>query len=113
MNKTKIKTEKRLRLKNRIRSRVSGTGARPRLSVFKSNRFIYAQIIDDQKAVTLASASDIKETKGSKVERAASVGKEIAGKSKIKEVVFDRNGFKYTGRVKALADAAREAGLIF
>ena len=116
MNKSKLKTEKRIRLKKRIRARVTGTAERPRLCVFKSNRFIYSQIIDDGKAITLVSASDKNMKKGTKMERAIEVGKELAksaSSKKISEVVFDRGGFRYTGRVKALADAAREGGLIF
>ena len=108
--------QKRARLKKKIRSKISGTLERPRLSVFKSNKFIYAQIIDDTKGSTLASASDVKETKGTKSERAMLVGTEIANASKekkITKVVFDRNGFRYTGRIKALADSARSGGLEF
>jgi large subunit ribosomal protein L18 len=117
MNKTQIKTEKRVRLHKKIRTRVSGTESRPRLSVFRSNKFMYAQIIDDAKATTLVSASDIGlSDKLSKVERAKKVGTTLAEKAKkaqITKVVFDRGGFAYAGRVQALADAAREAGLIF
>lgn len=110
------KTDKRIRLKNKIRSKIFGTKERPRLSVFRSNKFIYAQVIDDQSNKTLAEASDIKITKGTKTERAKQVGKMIAEKSKlakINQVVFDRNGFKYTGRVKLVADEARAGGLKF
>jgi large subunit ribosomal protein L18 len=110
------KQEKRIRLKSKIRTKVSGTSARPRLTVFRSNAYISAQIIDDSKGVTLVSASDMKITKGTKSERSLIVGEEIAKNAKAKgitTVVFDRNGFKYTGRVKALADKAREGGLIF
>jgi large subunit ribosomal protein L18 len=110
------KTEKRSRLKAKIRSRVFGTAATPRLSVFKSNRFMYAQVIDDEKRVTLAAASDMTLKKGTKTERAKHVGELIATAAKAKgitKVVFDRNGFKYTGRVRALADEARAQGLIF
>ncbi len=113
---TSNKNDKRLRLKKKIRMKVSGTAEMPRLSVYRSNKFIYAQVIDDTKGVTLASASDVTLTKGTKIERAEKVGGLIAEASlakKIKEVVFDRNGFKYTGRVKLLADAARKAGLVF
>ena len=113
---TAKKQTKRTRLHKRIRSRVSGTAACPRLAVFRSNQFIYAQVIDDLAAKTLASASDIKATAGTKTERAQAVGKDIAAaakKSGITKVVFDRGGFKYTGRIKTLADAAREAGLTF
>lgn len=112
----KTKIDKRIRLKAKIRSKIKGTNDTPRLSVFRSNKFIYAQIIDDTKGVTLVEASDIKTTKGTKTERAQIVGKEIATKAKAKgiaSVVFDRNGFKYTGRVKLVADEARKGGLKF
>ena len=112
----KKKNEKRIRLKAKIRSRVSGTKARPRLSVFRSNKFIYAQVIDDSNGKTLAQANDAKIDKGTKSERAKQVGTLIAvvcKKLKISEVVFDRNGFKYTGRIKLVADQAREGGLKF
>ena len=95
---------------------MEGTVLRPRLSVFRSNKFIYAQLIDDQTGKTLAEASDIKITKGTKIERAKQVGKmiaEVALGKKIKTIVFDRNGFKYTGRVKLVADEARASGLKF
>lgn len=115
--KTNIKTEKRARLHKKIRSRVEGTGERPRLAVFRSNRYMYAQLIDDVLAITLASASDISLTdKMSKVARAETVGKKLAAEAKKKNittVVFDRGGFSYRGRVQALADGAREGGLIF
>lgn len=110
------KDEKRIRLKAKIRAKIAGTLARPRLSVFRSNKFIYAQVIDDQKSKTLTQASDVKMTKGTKTERAKQVGKMIAEackKIKIDKVVFDRNGFKYTGRIKLVADEARVAGLKF
>lgn len=115
--KTNLKTEKRARLHKKIRSRISGTGERPRLAVFRSNRYMYAQLIDDVKGVTLVSASDLSlSDKMNKVERAKTVGKslaEAAKKASITTVVFDRGGFSYRGRVQALADAAREAGLQF
>jgi large subunit ribosomal protein L18 len=107
---------KRARRHKRIRSRVAGTAERPRLAVFKSNKFIYAQIIDDIKAVTLCSASDIKNATGTKTSRAEAVGKtiaEAAKKQNITTVVFDRGGFRFTGRVKTLADSARSHGLVF
>ena len=117
------KQDKRIRLKRKIRSKVVGTKDRPRLSVFRSNKFIYAQVIDDTMGKTLASASDLprrvkagKKTKGTKIERAKEVGREIAEiclKAKINKVVFDRNGFKYTGRIKLVADEARNGGLKF
>ena len=115
--KTSIKTEKRARLHKKIRTRVTGTGERPRLAVFRSNRYMYAQLIDDVQAITLASASDIALTgKMTKVERATSVGQKLAEEAKKKNittVVFDRGGFSYRGRVAALAEGARQAGLIF
>ena len=110
------KNDKRIRLKIKIRAKMEGTLLRPRLSVFRSNKFIYAQLIDDIKRKTLAEASDIKIVKGTKTERAKQVGSMIAKKAltkKINTVVFDRNGFKYTGRVKLVAEEARASGLKF
>ena len=110
------KTDKRIRLKKKIRVKMNGTMARPRLSVFRSNKFIYAQVINDESGKTLVQASDIKMTKGTKTERAKEVGKMVADAckgAKISEVVFDRNGFKYTGRIKLVADEARASGLKF
>ncbi|MBO5962940.1 MAG: 50S ribosomal protein L18 [Bacteroidales bacterium] len=110
---------RRLKLKMRIRKRVSGTSNRPRLTVFRSNKEIYAQLIDDIKGVTVASASTMEknfERKGTKTERAVVVGKSIAERAKamgIESVIFDRNGYLYHGRVKSLADSARENGLKF
>ena len=112
---------KRERRHKRIRARVSGTAERPRLAVFKSNKFMYAQLIDDVAGTTLASASDIKAKDGkadkrTKTERAIAIGAEIAEKAKqnnITSIVFDRGGFRFTGRVKALATSAREQGLVF
>lgn len=110
------KQSNRLRRQARIRAKISGSAIKPRLNVFRSNANIYAQIIDDVAGVTLAAASDLKTETGTKTQRAQTVGKQIAelAKSlKIEGVVFDRGGFTYHGRVKALADAAREAGLNF
>lgn len=110
------KIEKRIRLKKKIRTKINGTAKIPRLSVFRSNNYMYAQIIDDINCVTIASASDIKVKTGTKTERSKAIGEEVAKKAVakgIKSCVFDRNGFKYTGRVKALADAARSGGLKF
>lgn len=114
------KVERRNRIRMRIRKRVSGTGSYPRLSVFRSNKEIYVQIIDDTKSATLAAASSRDKTltgkKQNKIDQAKAVGAAIAEKAKaagIAEVVFDRGGYLYHGRVKALADAAREAGLKF
>src|ERR1035437_6318380 len=115
-NKHKNKNMKRMRLKAKIRAKMQGTAERPRLSVFRSNKFIYAQVINDVLGKTLAQANDAKIKKGTKTERAKEVGKMIAEeclKHKIKKVVFDRNGFKYTGRIKLAADGARAGGLSF
>lgn len=100
----------------RIRSRAHGTADMPRLSVFRSNTSIYAQLINDDEAVTLGAASDVKETSGTKTERAKNVGlaiAKIAQDKNISKVVFDRGGFMYTGRVAAVAEGAREGGLEF
>lgn len=113
------KLVKRAKIKRRIRKKISGTSAMPRLSVFRSNKQIYAQLIDDINGVTLASASSYKNdaaNKGNKTEQAAVVGKLIAEKAVkagVEKCVFDRNGYLYHGRVKSLADAAREGGLKF
>jgi large subunit ribosomal protein L18 len=114
------KIERRTRIKSRVRTIISGTADRPRLSVFRSNKQIYAQIIDDVNGATLAAASSADKTiagkEGNKSEKAAMVGKLVAEKAVaagITEVVFDRNGYLYHGRVKQLADAAREGGLKF
>jgi len=113
------KNDRRLRIKRRIRKIVSGTAEQPRLAVFRSNKEIYAQIINDATGTTLVSASskqkDIK-AKGTKTEVAAIVGKAVAEKAikaGIKSIAFDRGGYLYHGRVKALAEAAREGGLKF
>jgi large subunit ribosomal protein L18 len=108
----------RERRHRRVRKKVFGTAARPRLSVFRSNRGIFAQLIDDDSGRTLASASwlALKRFKGTKSEQATEVGKLLAKTAKaagIEEVVFDRSGFLFHGRVKALADGAREGGLKF
>ena len=110
---------RRFKLKMRIRKKVSGTSERPRLTVFRSNKEIYAQLIDDVKGITLVSASTVEKTfenKGTKTEQAIIVGKNIAERAKsigIESVVFDRNGYLYHGRIKSLADSARENGLKF
>jgi large subunit ribosomal protein L18 len=111
------KEKRKLKIKARIRKKISGTAERPRLSVFRSNKQIYAQLIDDATGTTLASASSLKmEEKLPKKEMAAKVGELIAKNAKeagIEKVVFDRNGYLYHGRVKELADAARKGGLKF
>jgi len=116
------KDEQRRRVHARVRTRVNGTAERPRLSVYRSVGHIYTQVIDDRSRRTLASASSVdKEIKkalkgGGNIASAKAVGKVIAERAKaagVSKVVFDRGGYKYHGRVKALADAAREAGLQF
>lgn len=111
------KVQKRIRIKRRVRGKISGSSELPRLTVYKSNKEIYAQLVDDVSGKTLASASSrALETRGSKTEVSTAVGKAIAEKAKeagVSAVVFDRNGFVYHGRIKALADSAREAGLKF
>lgn len=114
------KKEKRIRVKRRVRKNIFGTAEKPRLSVYRSNKEIYAQLIDDNSGKTLAFASsrekEVAGKKGTKTEISALVGKELAKKAKtsgVETVVFDRNGFVYHGRVKALADGAREEGLKF
>ncbi len=100
----------------RVRKRVHGTPQRPRLSVFRSLSHIYGQIIDDDSGATLASASDLNGAEGSKTERAAAVGAQLARAARdagVSAIVFDRGGYRYHGRVRALAEAAREGGLDF
>lgn len=109
--------ERRERIKLGIRKKVNGTTSRPRLSVFKSNTGIYAQIIDDIKGVTVASASTVELGKKTvNIENSKNVGKKIAEKaiaSGVQEIVFDRNGYLYHGNIKAFAEGAREGGLKF
>lgn len=110
------KIQKRIRRHKRVRAKIIGTAKIPRLCVFKSNIHIYAQIIDDAKHAVLAQASDLKLKKEKKTDLAVKVGQEIAKLAtdkKIDTVVFDRGGFKYHGRIKALADGARSSGLKF
>jgi large subunit ribosomal protein L18 len=113
------KLKRRAKIKRRIRKKISGTAQLPRLTVFRSNKQIYAQLIDDVNGVTLASASSYNNKateKLAKVAQAAVVGKEVAEKAVkagIQGAVFDRNGYLYHGRVKSLADSAREGGLKF
>ncbi len=116
MNTSNIKKEKRNRRHVRIRTRISGTAEIPRLSVFKSNKHISVQLIDDVSSKTIASVHSRGVTGKNMMEKASNVGTSIAEKAKAKgvtKVVFDRGGFIYTGNVKALADSARGAGLIF
>lgn len=113
------KEQKRDRIKRRVRGKISGSSSAPRLSVYKSNKEIYAQLIDDKEGKTLLSASSREkgvDANGTKTEVATAVGKAIAAKAiaaGFEKIVFDRNGFVYHGRVKAFADGAREGGLKF
>lgn len=114
------KNDRRLRIKNRIRKVVSGTETKPRLAVFRSNKEIYAQVVDDVSGKTLAAASsrdkDLAKSKGNKTELATLVGKSVAEKAMkagVETISFDRGGYLYHGRVKSLAEGAREAGLKF
>lgn len=114
------KSARRQKIKQGLRKRINGTPERPRLAVFRSNKEIYAQVIDDTQAVTIAGTSSrskaLNGQEGNKTEVSRQVGLEIARIAKekgVESVVFDRGGFKYHGRVKALADGAREGGLIF
>jgi len=117
---TNVKTTRRQNIRYRIRAKIAGTAQKPRLSVFRSNTDIYVQLIDDDNSVTLAAASsrdkDIKAQAGTKTEKSKLVGQAIARKAKelgLENVVFDRGGNLYHGRVKQLAEGAREGGLIF
>ncbi|WBL21850.1 MULTISPECIES: 50S ribosomal protein L18 [unclassified Zunongwangia] len=114
------KEKRRLKIRKRIRKNISGTESRPRLSVYRSNKEIYAQIIDDVAGKTLASASsrdkDVKDATGTKSEIANLVGKSLADRAKqsgVETVSFDRGGYLYHGRIKSLAEGAREGGLKF
>ncbi|TME28549.1 MAG: 50S ribosomal protein L18 [Chloroflexi bacterium] len=110
--------ESRTRRHERVREKIRGSGERPRLAVFRSNSHIYAQLIDDDAGTTLVAASsvDAKDAKGNKSERAKAVGSMLGERARakgIEAVVFDRGGYRYHGRIKALGDAARSAGLRF
>lgn len=110
------KIQRRNKIKTRIRGKISGTAARPRMTVFRSNKQIYVQLIDDLAGTTIVATSSKGITEGNKTEIAAKVGENIAKKALeagITEVVFDRNGYLFHGRVKSLADAARNGGLKF
>ena len=113
------KFQRRNKIRRRIRKSVSGTAERPRLSVYRSNKEIYAQLVDDENGVTLASASSLDkamEKEGDKSERAKKVGEQLAKVAKeagVEAVAFDRGGYRYHGRVKSLAEGAREGGLKF
>lgn len=116
MNSNKLRTVRRNRRKRGIRKNIFGTPQRPRLTVFRSSKNIYAQVIDDVAGKTIASASSTTLDKGWNTDAAAQVGQQVAEKAKsagVDQVVFDRNGFNFHGRIKALADGAREGGLKF
>jgi large subunit ribosomal protein L18 len=119
MSKIELNKKRRMRRKKSIRLKINGNSSKPRLSVYKSNKYIYVQAIDDNAGITIVSSSSIKyEGKDKKLNKttAIKVGEEIAKKLKeknIDEVIFDRNGFLYTGKIKALADSARKNGLKF
>ena len=116
MNTSQTKATLRTQRHKRLRHKVTGTAARPRLAVYRSNKFVYAQLINDETGTTLASADSRKETKGTGVEKATAVGATIAKAAtaaKIDTVVFDRGGFQYMGIIKAVAEGAREGGLKF
>jgi large subunit ribosomal protein L18 len=114
-----IKLSRRERIKRGIRKRLTGSAERPRLSVYRSNKGIYAQIIDDNSGITIVSASSLSKdfvANGNKSDHSKAVGKSVAEKALaagVSQVVFDRNGYLYHGRVKSLAEGAREAGLVF
>lgn len=113
------KRERRIRIKQRVRKHINGTAERPRLSVFRSNKEIYAQLVNDQSGVTIITASSLDKSfkkDGTKSEVAREIGKVLAQKASengIESVAFDRNGYLYHGRIKALAEGAREGGLKF
>ena len=122
MNEQKFEQKKRLKRRRRVRKKVFGDSDRPRLSVFRSLRHIYAQIIDDDNAVTVVAAGTLnkefadQDQTGASVKAAAQVGEDLARKALalgIRQVRFDRNGYKFHGRVRALAEAARKTGLVF
>lgn len=118
MKKAKEKNEKLARRHKKIRSIISGTEQRPRVSVFRSNKGMFIQLIDDNSGKTIVSANmkELKDSKDTKIEAAFKLGKMLAEKAsqkKISQAVFDRGGYKYHGRVKAVADGAREGGLVF
>jgi large subunit ribosomal protein L18 len=108
--------QKRKTRHNRVRAKIAGTADRPRLSVFKSNKDVYVQLIDDVKGLTIVSSNSLKMSKKAMTEKAKEVGLDIAQKAKgknISKIVFDRSGYLYTGLIKTLADSAREGGLEF
>ncbi|HEY4479617.1 MAG TPA: 50S ribosomal protein L18 [Candidatus Paceibacterota bacterium] len=116
MSRVTNKTEKRIRRHKRIRAKIKGTAVIPRLAVFRSNKYIYAQLVDDVSGTTIASVSSLAKKGEKKKITAKAVGSQIAERAKsakIKKVVFDRSGFLYAGKIKAVAEGAREGGLDF
>lgn len=112
----KSRQDKRTRRRNRIRAKISGTAARPRLSVFKSNRALYAQLIDDERGVTIAAVSSVGAAGKRPLEKGQELGRqlaELARRGHVTAAVFDRGGYRYAGAVKALSEGAREGGLQF
>ena len=116
MNKNSDKKLNRSRRHRKVRAKISGTSSRPRIAVFKSNQYIYAQVVDDESGKTLLSVSDMEVKKGKKSEKALKIGEALAAQMKEKgllEAVFDRGGFKFHGRVKSVADGLRSGGIKF
>ncbi|MBI2064367.1 MAG: 50S ribosomal protein L18 [Candidatus Yanofskybacteria bacterium] len=116
MNKNSDKKLNRSRRHRKVRAKISGTSSRPRIAVFKSNQYIYAQVVDDESGKTLLSVSDMEVKKGKKSEKALKIGETLAARMKEKgllEAVFDRGGFKFHGRVKSVADGLRNGGIKF
>ncbi len=116
MNKNSAKKLHRIRRHEKVRAKISGTSSRPRIAVFKSNQYIYAQVVDDESGKTLLSVSDMEVKKGKKSEKALKIGETLAARMKEKgllEAVFDRGGFKFHGRVKSVADGLRNGGIKF
>lgn len=114
MNKNSDKKLNRSRRHRKVRAKISGTSSRPRIAVFKSNQYIYAQVVDDESGKTLLSVSDMEVKKGKKSEKALKIGETLAARMKEKgllEAVFDRGGFKFHGRVKSVADGLRSGGI--
>jgi large subunit ribosomal protein L18 len=116
IHKPRTRAERRHQRHLRVRKKVAGSAERPRLVIYRSLKHIYAQLVDDAAGRTIAAASDAKIAEGKKIERSAEVGRQLAARAKeagITQVVFDRAGYRYHGRVKAVADGAREGGLEF
>ncbi|MDP3804914.1 MAG: 50S ribosomal protein L18 [Candidatus Omnitrophota bacterium] len=116
MNKNSDKKLNRIRRHKKVRAKISGTSSKPRIAVFKSNQYIYAQVVDDENGKTLLSVSDMEVKTGNKSDKALKIGETLAARMKEKgllEAVFDRGGFKFHGRVKSVADGLRSGGIKF